>query len=54
MDKKTKEIVGVHIGDAYGGKLRSEHGAKGLWNSLPAVYRGAGTLRLPSMFCLLY
>jgi insertion element IS1 protein InsB len=33
LDKKTKEIVGVFIGD------RSEAGAKGLWNSLPSVYR---------------
>lgn len=33
LDKKTREIVGVYIGD------RSESGARGLWNSLPAVYR---------------
>jgi IS1 family transposase len=33
LDAKTKEIVGVYIGD------RSEQGARGLWNSLPAVYR---------------
>ncbi|WP_225912839.1 IS1 family transposase [Nostoc flagelliforme] len=39
LDKKTREIVGVYIGDAYGGKLRSEDGARGLWNSLPPVYR---------------
>ena len=32
-DRKTREIVGVYIGD------RSEEGARGLWNSLPAVYR---------------
>jgi insertion element IS1 protein InsB len=42
LDKNTREIVGVYIGDAYGGKLRSEDGARGLWNSLPPVYRGAG------------
>ena len=33
MDKKTREIVGVYVGD------RSEQGARGLWNSLPPVYR---------------
>ena len=33
MDRKTKEIVGVYVGD------RSSEGAKGLWNSLPQVYR---------------
>ena len=33
LDKKTKEIVGVYIGD------RSEEGARGIWNSLSAVYR---------------
>lgn len=33
MDKKTREIVGVYIGE------RSEKGARGLWNSLPPVYR---------------
>lgn len=33
MDKKTREIVGVYVG------ARSEEGARGLWNSLPAVYR---------------
>jgi IS1 family transposase len=33
LDKKTKEIVGVFIG------ARSQSGARGLWNSLPAVYR---------------
>jgi IS1 family transposase/transposase-like protein len=33
LDKKTREIVGVYIGD------RSEDGARGLWNSLPPVYR---------------
>ena len=31
LDKKTKEIVGVFIG------ARSESGARGLWNSLPAA-----------------
>ena len=29
LDKKTREIVGVYIGN------RSEDGARGLWNSLP-------------------
>ena len=33
IDVTTREIVGVYIGD------RSEQGAKGLWNSLPPVYR---------------
>lgn len=33
MDRKTREIVGVHVGD------RSKQGARGLWNSLPSVYR---------------
>ncbi len=33
MDKRTREIVGVHVGD------RSKQGARGLWNSLPSVYR---------------
>ncbi|MEJ6485290.1 IS1 family transposase [Nostoc punctiforme UO1] len=33
LDKKTREIVGVYIGD------RSEDGARGLWNSLPPVSR---------------
>lgn len=33
LDVKTKEIVGAYIGD------RSEIGARGLWNSLPSVYR---------------
>ncbi len=33
IDVKTREIVGVHIGD------RSETGAKALWQSLPPVYR---------------
>jgi IS1 family transposase/transposase-like protein len=33
MDRKTREIIGVYIGD------RSEEGAKQLWNSLPPVYR---------------
>lgn len=35
LDKETREIVGVYIGN------RSEDGARGLWNSLPLVYRGA-------------
>jgi IS1 family transposase/transposase-like protein len=33
IDLHTKEIVGVFIGD------RSKKGAKGLWDSLPPVYR---------------
>ena len=33
MDRETREIIGVYIGD------RSEEGAKHLWNSLPPVYR---------------
>ena len=33
IDIKTREIVGVFIGE------RSEAGAKGLWQSLPVVYR---------------
>jgi insertion element IS1 protein InsB len=33
LDKKTREIVGCYIGE------RGEIGAKGLWNSLPHVYR---------------
>jgi insertion element IS1 protein InsB len=33
LDVSTREIVGAYIGD------RSELGAQGLWNSLPAVYR---------------
>ena len=37
LDVKTKEIVGVYIGD------RSEQGARGLWNSLPGVDRQCAT-----------
>ena len=33
MDVKTREIVGVYIGD------RDEKAARKLWNSLPSVYR---------------
>lgn len=33
LDRETKEIVGVHVGE------RSRAGAKGLWQSLPALYR---------------
>jgi IS1 family transposase len=33
IDVLTKEIVGVYIGQ------RDKDGARGLWNSLPAVYR---------------
>jgi IS1 family transposase len=33
LDKKTREIVGCYIGE------RSKQGARGLWNSLPSIYR---------------
>ena len=33
LDVKTREIVGVHVGD------RSREGAKKLWQSLPGIYR---------------
>ena len=33
MNQQTREIIGVFIAD------RSEAGAQGLWDSLPAVYR---------------
>ena len=33
MDRETREIIGVYIGDC------SEEGAKQLWNFLPPVYR---------------
>ena len=33
LDIETQEIVGIHVGD------RSRDGAKGLWQSLPALYR---------------
>lgn len=33
LDVKTREIVGLHIGD------RSQKSARALWDSLPAVYR---------------
>ncbi|EAW36217.1 putative transposase B [Lyngbya sp. PCC 8106] len=33
VDRNTKEIVGFDLGDC------SEEGAKGLWRSLPKVYR---------------
>lgn len=33
LDEQTREIVGVYIGS------RDEAGARGLWQSLPAVYR---------------
>ncbi|WP_420804776.1 IS1 family transposase [Nitrosococcus halophilus] len=33
FDRDTQEVVGVYIGD------RSQTGAQGLWQSLPAVYR---------------
>lgn len=33
VDRDTREIIGVHVGD------RSRRGARALWNSLPPVYR---------------
>ena len=33
LDQGTGEVVGVFVGD------RSQAGAKGLWDSLPPVYR---------------
>ncbi|MDJ0724909.1 MAG: IS1 family transposase [Prochloraceae cyanobacterium] len=33
LDVKTREIVGCYVGD------RGETGARGLWNSIPVVYR---------------
>jgi insertion element IS1 protein InsB len=33
IDAKTREIVGLHVGD------RSQTSAKALWSSLPPVYR---------------
>ena len=33
MDRDTREIIGVHVGD------RSRAGARQLWQSLPGVYR---------------
>ena len=33
MDRNTREIVGVHVGD------RGIEGAQGLWNSLPEIYK---------------
>ncbi len=33
LDSKTREIVGVYIGD------RDEQAARKLWNSLPPIYR---------------
>ena len=33
IDEATREIVGVYVGN------RSGDGARGLWRSLPAVYR---------------
>jgi insertion element IS1 protein InsB len=33
LDQETREIVGVFVG------ARSEEGARGLWQSLPTVYR---------------
>ncbi len=33
LDVRTREIVGCFVGE------RGEEGAKGLWNSLPGVYR---------------
>jgi insertion element IS1 protein InsB len=42
LDVKTREIVGVHIGDQLcwcAERNRSREGAKQLWQSLPSVYR---------------
>ena len=36
LDADTREIIGVYIG------ARDEAAARGLWDSLPGVYRGAG------------
>ena len=36
LDEETREIVGVYIGS------RNEEGARGLWNSLPGIYRQCG------------
>ena len=33
IDENTREIVGANVGN------RDEEGARGLWNSLPSVYR---------------
>ncbi|MFM2312424.1 MAG: hypothetical protein RLZZ04_1700 [Cyanobacteriota bacterium] len=33
LDVKTREVVGVHIGD------RSRNGARQLWQSIPSIYR---------------
>jgi insertion element IS1 protein InsB len=38
LDVSTREIVGVFVGD------RGKAGAKGLWRSLPAVYRQCAVL----------
>ena len=40
LDLKTREIVGVYIGD------RSKEGAKELWKSLPPVYRRLFAIRI--------
>jgi len=52
LDKKTREIVGVYIGDLALARYlpaadRSESGANGLWNSLPPVYPRAFGRKLP-------
>jgi hypothetical protein len=41
MDRKTRELVGVYVGD------RSSEGARGLWNSLPPVYPRVFGRKLP-------
>jgi hypothetical protein len=38
LDVNTREIVGAYVGD------RSEAGAQGRWDSLPAVYRQCAVL----------
>ena len=35
VDKESREIIGLYVGD------RSKKGAKGLWNSIPKIYRDA-------------
>jgi IS1 family transposase len=42
MDRKTRVIVGVYVGDSEAQPTpwdRSKQGARGLWNSLPSVSR---------------
>jgi hypothetical protein len=41
MNRETREIVGVHVGDSPKVTLRerSRDGARALWRSLPPIYR---------------